>query len=470
MTRKSSYKIAEHEKSLNRVDVFRSIQTPNRVLTEAQLTNNPDYTGGNYAFENPSFITSNLNINKNKKRPGVWTIPDPDVNSIDSRERKKYLKQSEPKSIKKSKRPIIIASIICLVILILVLIAVAIFLGIFLSTQKTSRCLPECTDNRYCLESKSNNTNPLCTCKPGFVDDDQNKCSKSICFSDYVPFSYVNTIPDSSSKPVEYSSKFTRPYCCQVENQLTDSCCGVARKSKELMRSVRIIGGETIEEGIFPWIVFVAQVYRENPNSPLKLIKNCSGSLINKNYVVTAAHCMHFESSYNTEFPNIERVVRVFFGFVDKTNIELYDEINQRRVSKVIVHPNFVLNTLQNDIALLKLDKPVPRDYLVDYLCLFHYDQTDNLLGSNKLYTAGWGNTEKYGSNYPDKLNYVDVRIFPIDDCKYMYPPDYDYLFNENINVCAGYEAQVGKDSCNQDSGGPLMAELNGQWFLYGKN
>lgn len=469
MSRKKSYKIAEHEKSLNRVDIFRSVQSPNRAinLTETPLASVSNYTG-NYLYENPSFIESNLNINKNKKRPGVWTIPDPDVNSIDSRQRQIFFKQKKSKTSPKCSRPIIAASIIFLIILILVAIALGIFLGIYLSSKSLFECSPKCTENRYCLESKLNNSNPVCSCKPGYVDDTK-KCSKSICFSEYIPYSYVNTITDSSSKPVEYESKFTRPYCCPTDNQLTDSCCGVARKTKDLMRSVRIVGGDTIEEGIFPWIVFVVQVYRENPNSPLKLIKNCSGSLINKNYVVTAAHCMHFESSYNTEFPNIERVVRVFFGFVDKTNLMLYSEINQRRVSKVIIHPDFQSVGLRNDIALIKLDKPIPRNDLVDYICLFHYDQTDNLVESKKLYTAGWGNTEKYGSNYPNKLNYIDVKIFDIDDCKYLYPPEYDYLFDTNINVCAGYEAVVGKDSCDQDSGGPLMVELEGQWFLYGK-
>ena len=470
MARNKNIKIAQHEKSLNRVDIFRSIKTTNKVINinETSLPNNST-TITNYLYENPAFISSNLNINKNKKRPGVWTIHDPDVKSIDSRQRHNYFKHSRPKFFQKFKKRIIITSIICLMISVIVFVALGIFLGIYLSSSNNLECSPKCTDNRYCLESKSNQTNPVCTCKPGFVEDYQKKCSKSICFSEYVPFSYLNTIADSSSKPIEHNSIFIRPYCCPTDIQLTDSCCGVARKSKDLMRSVRIVGGEIVEEGIFPWIVFIAQVYRENPNLPLKLIKNCSGSLINKNYVVTAAHCLHFESTYNTEFPNIERVIRVFFGFVDKTNILLNNEINQRRVIKVITHPDFSLKTLQNDIALIKLEKPVPRSDLVDYLCLFHYDQTDSLLETKKLYIAGWGNTDKYGSNYPQKLNYVDVKIFPIDSCKYIYPPDYDYLFDSSINVCAGYENFVGKDSCDQDSGGPLMAELNGQWFLYGK-
>jgi secreted trypsin-like serine protease len=149
--------------------------------------------------------------------------------------------------------------------------------------------------------------------------------------------------------------------------------------------SKRIVGGSVLQAGVFPWIVYVTLVYRKNSNSPLNMVKNCSGTLLNEIYVLTAAHCLNTDSSlsFNSEFTNIESMVRIYFGFVDKSKVFASSASisnHERRVQKVIFHPKYQQATLKNDLVILKLDKPIYRDSNVDYLCLFNYDKQDNLV------------------------------------------------------------------------------------------
>ncbi|CAF0722022.1 unnamed protein product [Brachionus calyciflorus] len=467
--RKKTYKLSEHEKSQNRVDIFRTVKTsPNNQQPIFSTINSLPVS-----YDNPSFISSSLAVNQNIRRPGVWTVPDTDVNSIDSRERRNFYKKNVPHQLEsKSKKPRIVAVVVSILIVVVIIVVVGVLLGIFLRPKLSPICSPECTNNRYCVKSKSNDTEPTCECKPGYLENNLKKCNKNFCYLNYFPFSYINTLPNSSFQPIDYESKFTRPFCCPTETQLTNSCCGVSRKSKNLMKSLRIIGGETIEEGVFPWVVYVTQVFRLTPTSPLRMIKNCSGTLINENYVLTAAHCLIFDLNFNSEFRNLESIVQIFYGFVDKSVIlnPFLNSNYQRRVFKIQIHPDFNPSTFENDIALIKLDVPIQRSEFVDYICLFNYDNTDLLVSSSKLYLAGWGNINKDSTRpiYPNKLNYVDVKTFSMEDCKYFLDSELHYLLNSSTKVCAGYDVTVGKDSCDQDSGGPLMVELNSQWFIYG--
>jgi secreted trypsin-like serine protease len=121
-------------------------------------------------------------------------------------------------------------------------------------------------------------------------------------------------------------------------------------------------------------------------------------------------------------------------------------------ISRTIVHEKYRLqdvNTL-NDIGLVKLTRPAVFNFYVAPICLPHTDQLRNLnLEGQSLDVAGWGLTEfGYKSSIKQK---VDVPVVSLQKCQKVFPTKQ----LTSAQICAG--GVKGKDSCNGDSGGPLM-------------
>lgn len=98
---------------------------------------------------------------------------------------------------------------------------------------------------------------------------------------------------------------------------------------------------------------------------------HCGASLISKNYVLTAAHCVR----------RLKRSrIRIILGDHDQS--ALTDaEAKQRAVSAIIKHRNFDSNTYNHDIALLKLRKPITFSKNIMPVCM----PTDNADPSGKV-------------------------------------------------------------------------------------
>lgn len=439
----------------------------------------------NNEYTNPTFLASNNDLTfPNRSQQNIWStsnsyLPENSqyhIKNKDTNLKVKNLKSLQSKDKKSfNKRCILITSIL-LIITFIVLVAIGFSLTYYYywkpkyENKVYSECFEKCRGDTYCVRGRSSTENSTCICKPGYkLNYLSGKCLQSSCVNEYYPHTYINN--QSPQKVSSYDTQFIKPYCCPNPDYLTNSCCGVSTSDTSVTVSKRIIGGQKLNSGVFPWIVFVTQVHRTNRQHSLQMIRNCSGTLLNERYVLLAAHCLDVDRSlFNGEFTNAASMARVYFGFVDKSDIfrDGIIEQHERRVQRVIFHPKYDQATLRNDLVILRLDKPIYRDLNSDYLCL-NTDLQDNRV--TKLYTAGWGSTNPnhLSLSYPEQINYVDAVVFPMSFCKYIYPePGYDFLFNETTHVCAGYQAAVGKDTCYSDSGAPLMIERRGQWFAYG--
>nr|AEA08588.1 trypsinogen H1_1f [Dissostichus mawsoni] len=159
----------------------------------------------------------------------------------------------------------------------------------------------------------------------------------------------------------------------------------------------------------------------------------CGGSLVNENWVVSAAHC------YKSRIE-----VRMGEHHIGVT------EGNEQFISSlsVITHPYYDRYSLTNDIMLIKLSKPATLNQYVQPVAL-----PSSCAPAGTMCTlSGWGNTMSSTAD-GNRLQCVAVPILSYEDCDNSYPG-----MTDNTMFCAGY-LEGGKDSCQGDSGGPVVCD-----------
>lgn len=143
----------------------------------------------------------------------------------------------------------------------------------------------------------------------------------------------------------------------------------------------RIIGGTTVEPDEYPWFTML-MVKKSTTFTQL----HCGGSLIHPEFVLTAAHCVDGHEYWNGFKAKIGAYKK---PFLKKNNGGQYLEV--RNIVEVIVHPDFDKDSLDNDIALLRLEKKSSVstiDFDKDGLSNEYETGKQNLwtIGTNKVY------------------------------------------------------------------------------------
>ncbi|XP_055373766.1 serine protease easter-like [Condylostylus longicornis] len=215
----------------------------------------------------------------------------------------------------------------------------------------------------------------------------------------------------------------------------------------------RIFGGTETKLGEFPWLALIE--YEKKNEDPGH---HCGGSLINDRYVLTAAHCV---KKINKDW----RLNTVRLGEHDiETNPDCVIDINKNKecapvhvdvtIEKAIVHENYNASskTQSNDIALLRLSKPINYTKYIRPICLPISSNLQELnLNGISMAISGWGRTET-GYASTKKLK-AKVDVVSLSSCNIVYS-EYNVALNDR-QICAG--GSKGVDTCNGDSGGPLV-------------
>ncbi|XP_072225828.1 tryptase-like [Leuresthes tenuis] len=198
-----------------------------------------------------------------------------------------------------------------------------------------------------------------------------------------------------------------------------------------------IIGGEDAKNGSWPWMVHL-NITTENGLRKWR----CGGSLLNKKWVLTAAHCWDEQLQ-----PSLRRSgAWVGSHALQKASVDYMS------ITHVIRHNEFrVLSSgYENDIALIKLKRKVKSSPLVAAVSLPSADDTFD--SSSECWITGWGHIGKdVPLPDPEVLQQLKIPIISQQTCS----TTYGKKLPSNL-LCAGYRAG-GKDACKGDYGGPLV-------------
>lgn len=162
----------------------------------------------------------------------------------------------------------------------------------------------------------------------------------------------------SSVKPIaetkEYKAAFSWRNDVEVSSRIFD-------------RNGRIIRGEPAAPTDFPFSVGLVISFMQDNGW-------CSGSLVSRSYVLSAAQC----------FVGSETQVTALLGASDITRVSEF-----LLVTSYKKHENFNDNTFDNDIALLKLQREVQLNANVQILRLPNFRQQDTTFEKQKVRIAG---------------------------------------------------------------------------------
>jgi len=178
----------------------------------------------------------------------------------------------------------------------------------------------------------------------------------------------------------------------------------------------------------------------------------CGGSVINEDWIITAAHCL-FDDIGPTGY---SVAVRQY----DVTQVE--DEI-VLGVAEYFKHPRYPIPG--NDIALIRVAGRL--DFSDGNVAPVCSPDEGRLYVDSPSIVSGWGATQWQGSG-SEVLLYTAVTITSNDYCRQAllannYPPP------RSMEVCAGSEEENNqRDSCQGDSGGPLVVKEDGTFRLVG--
>uniref|UniRef100_A0A182NV06 Peptidase S1 domain-containing protein n=1 Tax=Anopheles dirus TaxID=7168 RepID=A0A182NV06_9DIPT len=187
-----------------------------------------------------------------------------------------------------------------------------------------------------------------------------------------------------------------------------------------------------------------------------KLEHACGGTILDRNTILTAAHCVY---SVSGVIPTHKMSIQL-----GRTELfDKYDYIRSHGVQEIVVHPKFIQNSVAHDIALIKLATNITMTKHVQPVCIWNLNDAEySIIGKNGT-IVGFSFIEN--DTIFDHLKKALIRIVDPLKCIESDRGAFGPAFTSDM-ICGN--EQHGVRTCNGDNGGGMYFEINGKWFVRG--
>ncbi|KAK5640446.1 hypothetical protein RI129_011257 [Pyrocoelia pectoralis] len=184
----------------------------------------------------------------------------------------------------------------------------------------------------------------------------------------------------------------------------------------------RIVGGSNAPEGAYPYQISLRYLGSHN----------CGGSILDESTILTAAHCV---IGFNAQYITI---------VVGSNRLSSGGEVHA--VAETRYHPEYNSWLIKNDVALVKLKKPLAFGDRIQPIQI----ESDFVDGAVDCVLSGWGRLN-YPGEIPDQLQHINLKTLTTKECVERLNDD----SVDDLQVCT--LTYRGEGACKGDSGGPLV-------------
>jgi len=182
----------------------------------------------------------------------------------------------------------------------------------------------------------------------------------------------------------------------------------------------------------------------------------CTGSLVDRNIVLTAAHCV----------PASENASKVAIAFSVDPICQVHSEGEEalRPVEKVVKNPKYIEDSIgfsANDLAMIRFAGQAPSGKQTLKLLMKPVELNEQ----STVILAGYGRTTDLDKDDPDGPILRTATINPVSDSKL---PEQNTKSNKDPILF--FDQSGGQGACAGDSGGPTLLQTDEGLFVIGVN